>query len=127
MTNPRLLPTGTFSLEKTNATYVFVLVQGIVLGLVGMAHGIFAASQGNTPTGGYLLALGIFTVIPNYLATGIAAILVGLSVVIWTLGFIHKKNGPIVFLALSMLLFVVGGGIAQVPFFILTWAASTYQ
>lgn len=122
----RQLPEArTSSLEKTNATHVFVMIQGTILGLAGMAHGIFAALQGNTPTGGYLLALGIFTVIPNYLATGIAAIIVGLSLIIWTLGFIRSKNGPGFFLALSTLLFLVGGGVAQVPFLILTWGVST--
>ncbi len=115
----------TGSLEKINATQAFVMVQGTVLGLAGMAHGIFALLQGNRPTDGYLLALGIFTVIPNYLASGIAALIVGLSLVAWTVGFIHRKKGPIGFLALSILLFLVGGGIAQVPFFILTWGVST--
>ena len=125
MTSQHSLPARTFSLEKINGTHAFVMVQGIVIGLAGMAHGIFATLQGNTPTGGYLLPLGIFTVIPNYLATGVAAIIVGLALIVWTLGFIHKKYGSIIFLALSILLFLVGGGVAQVPFIFLTWGAST--
>jgi len=126
LTHQHLLPATTFSLDKTHATRVFVIVQGMTIGLIGLVHGIFASLRGNIPTGGYLLVLGIFTLIPNYLATGIAAILVGLSVVVWTLGSIQKKSGPTVFLALSILLFLVGGGVAQVPFFILTWGASIY-
>lgn len=125
MTHKHLRPATTFSLDKPHAIRVFVIVQGMILGLVGLVHGIFASLEGNIPTGGYLLALGIFTLIPNYLATGIAAILVGLALIVWTLGFIHTKNGPIGFLVLSILLFLVGGGVAQVPFFILTWGAST--
>jgi hypothetical protein len=110
---------------KTNSTSLFVRVQGIGVGLIGMAHGIFATLQGNTPTGGYLVHFGIFTLIPNYLITGIAAIIVGLSVIVWTIGFIHTPNGPSVFLALWILLFLVGGGIAHVLFSIVTWRVST--
>lgn len=110
---------------KNSSTRIYVLIQGILIGLGGIAHGVFETLQGNTPTGGYLVHFGIFTLIPNYLITGIAAIIVGLSVIVWTIGFIHTKNGPVVFLALSILLFLVGGGVAIVPFFILTWGVST--
>ncbi len=110
---------------KNKSTWIYALIQGIVVGLAGMVHGIFAALQGNIPTGGYLLPLGIFTLIHNYLITGIAAIVVALAVILWTIGFIHTKNGPSVFLALSILLFLVGGGVAQTVFIILTWAVST--
>ena len=43
----------------------------------------------------------------------------------WSVGFVHKKNGSLVFLLLSILLFLVGGGVAQVMFFTLAWAVST--
>jgi hypothetical protein len=59
------------------------------------------------------------------LITGIAAIVVGLAVLFWAIGFIHKKNGPSIFLLLCILLFLVGGGIAQVVLFLITWAVST--
>jgi hypothetical protein len=111
--------------RENNSTRIYVLIQGILVGLAGTAHGIFATLQGNTPTGGYLLHFGIFTLIPNYLITGIAAIIVSLSIIVWTVGFVHTKNGPTAFLALSILLFLVGGGIAHVLFSILTWGVST--
>jgi hypothetical protein len=115
----------TFFRGKNNSTRIYVSIQGILVGLGGIAHGIFATLQGNVPTGGYLTSFGIFTIIPNYLITGIAAILVGLAVIVWTISFIHTQYGPIIFLALSILLFLVGGGVAQVLFFILTWGVST--
>jgi len=91
-----------------------------------MVHGLSEALQGNIPTGGFVLeSIGAVTIIPNYLVTGIAAMLTGLSVIVWTIGFIHKKNGPLIFLTLSILLFLVGGGVAQVLFFILTWSVAT--
>jgi hypothetical protein len=109
-----------------NCTKSYVIYMGILGGFAGTVHGIFEILRGNTPTGGVVLqTIGAVSIIPNYLITGIAAIIVALSLASWTIGFIHKKNGPIVFLMLSILLFLVGGGVAQVLFFLLTWAVST--
>ncbi|MDP2278822.1 MAG: hypothetical protein Q8K51_11420, partial [Nitrospirota bacterium] len=66
-----------------------------------------------------------FTLIPNFLMTGIAAMMVGLAIIIWSLGFVQKKNGPTVFLLLFVLLLMVGGGVAQILFFPLIWLVST--
>ncbi len=115
----------TLSPRINESTRIYVLIQGMLIGLAGMAHGIFETQQGNVPTGAYLISFGIFTVIPNYLATGITAIAVALSVILWTSGFVHKRNGPLVFLLLCLLLFLVGGGVAQLVFIFLTWAIST--
>ncbi len=99
---------------------------GLLAGFTGMIHGLYETFQGNTPTGGNVVAsFGVFTLIQNYLFTGIAAIIVALTLAIWTIGFIHKKNGPIVFLILAILLFLVGGGVAIVFFTPVVWAAST--
>jgi hypothetical protein len=115
-----------FAWRDFNCTRLFVVIQGILGGLGGSIHGIYAILQGNKPAwGSSLLTIGAFTVIDNYLITGIAAILVSLALVIWTIGFIHKKNGPTIFLLISILLFLVGGGIAQVGFFLIAWGVST--
>ena len=112
--------------KTSTSTRLFVIIQGILLGLVGMIHGIAETQQGNTPTGGVLLgSIGAFTLLPTYLISGIAAIIVSCSLIVWTVGFIQKKNGPRNFLMLSLLLFFVGGGIAQVIFVLITWGAST--
>ncbi len=58
-----------------------------------------------------------FTLIPNFLITGIAAMLVGLAIIVWSIGYIHRKNGAIVLLLLFVLLLLVGGGVAQILFF----------
>ena len=55
--------------------------------------------------------------IPNFLITGIAAMLVGLGLIVWSIGFVQRKNGPAILLGLFVLLLLVGGGIAQVIFF----------
>jgi len=115
MTNSRLLPTGTFSLGKTNATYVFVLVQGIVLGLVGMAHGIFAASQGNTPTGGYywLSAFYSDSQLSGNRNRRDSSRFVRCNMDSWIYS---QEERTDCFPGAFDVAFVAGGGIAQVPF-----------
>lgn len=121
------------------ATRTNVVVMTIVLAVSGMlAHGLFEVLQGNTPTPGLIIrAIGpeqqmweygteeAFTLIPNFLITGLLAMGVSLALILWAVGFVHKRHGPLVLLLLFVLLFLVGGGIAQVLFFVPLWAAST--
>jgi len=51
--------------------------------------------------------------------------IVGLAIIIWSLGFVHKKNGPVVFILLFVLLLMVGGGVAQTLFFPWIWLVAT--
>jgi ABC-type Na+ efflux pump permease subunit len=46
-------------------------------------------------------------------------------VIVWCIGFLQKRYGPLVLLILFIVLFLVGGGIAQVLFFLPVWAYST--
>ena len=121
-----------------SATRAIVSTLGVIFGIGGMAHGFFETLQGNTPTEGLIIsAIGeaqrmwvhgtetAFTLIPNFLITGIVAIVVSLIIIIWSVTSIHKKNGPLVFILLFILLFLVGGGIGQIIFFTLGWAAAT--
>jgi hypothetical protein len=122
------------------ATRINVAVLGVMLALSGMlAHGLFEVLQGNMPTDGLFIeaigeahrmwehgAEGAFTIIPNFLITGLLAIAVSLCIIVWSIGFVHRRHGPLVFLLLFVLLFLVGGGVAQVAFFIPCWAASTW-
>jgi hypothetical protein len=112
------------------ATRINVTVLGVIFGISGINHGLFETLQGNLPTGGlFISAIGeaqkmwphgnepAFTFIPNFLISGIAAMLVGLAIILWSCGYFHKKNGPIILLLLFILLLLVGGGVAQVLFF----------
>jgi hypothetical protein len=111
---------------ENRSTKIYVVIQGVVGGLAGMIHGFAEISQGNRPTGGqWLVSVGAFTLIPNYLATGMAAVLVGLCVLVWTLGFIQTKHGATIFLILATVLFLVGGGVAQVLFYLIAWGVAT--
>ena len=120
------------------ATRINVATLGTIFGISGMSHGFFETLQGNVPTRGlFIFAIGeaqkmwphgnepAFTIIPNFLLTGIAAMIVGLSIIIWSLGFVHKKNGPTVFILIFILLLMVGGGVAQILFFPFIWLVST--
>ncbi len=121
-----------------SATRITVATLGTIFGISGMNHGFFEILQGNVPTGGlWISAIGearqmwphgnepAFTLIPNFLMTGIAAMLVGLAIMIGSLGFVHRKNGPAVFILLFILLLLVGGGVAQILFFPWIWLVST--
>jgi hypothetical protein len=120
------------------ATRANVAALGVVFGLSGISHGFFEALQGNSPTGGmFIAAIGeahrmwphgseaAFTLIPNFLITGITAMVVGLLIIIWSLGFVHRINGPTILLLLFVLLLLVGGGVAQVLFFPWIWLVAT--
>lgn len=125
MTQSNLTKSAPVPWQNISASRLLVIVEGTLVGLTGMIHGLFEISQGNTSTGGFLLEkIGAFTILHNYLLTGITAICVGLALILWTIGFIHKKNGPIVFLGLAILLFLVGGGFAQVVFFLIAFGVS---
>ena len=122
------------------ATRINVATIGVLFGISGMTHGFGEILQGNRPTNGLIINAiaagsswsrwteggeGAFTIIPNFLLTGLLAMLVGLAIIIWSIGFVHKPRGPLVYLLLFVLLFLVGGGIGQVIFFIPAWAVAT--
>ncbi|MBN2257701.1 MAG: hypothetical protein JW704_07745 [Anaerolineaceae bacterium] len=120
------------------ATRINVTLLGVIFGISGINHGLFETIQGNVSTGGlYIFAIGeaqkmwphgnepAFTLIPNFLITGIVAILVGLAIIIWSCAYVHKKNGPFILLLLFILLFLFGGGVAQILFFPWIYIVST--
>ena len=124
--------------KKNETTRIITATIGILLAFAGFEHGLFEVLQGNKPTDGlFIQAIGetmrwwkhggedAFTIIPNFLIAGICAMSVSAFIIIWSLFFIDKKYGAILFLLLFILLTLVGGGIGFAPFFIVTWAYST--
>jgi hypothetical protein len=124
--------------KLNRTTRISVSLIGIFFGIAGLDHGFFESLQGNRVTPGlFIQAIGpaqrmwlygtedAFTIIPNFLVTGILAVLVSIAIMIWAVGFVQLKNGPLIFILLFVLLFLVGGGVGQVVFFIPTWAAAT--
>jgi hypothetical protein len=108
------------------STRIFAVILGVLTGLGGIFHGVFECLQGNEPARDILERIGAFTIIPNYLLTGLAAIFFGLLVIYWSIGCIHKKYGPLIYLLISISLFLTGGGIALIFGFLLTWGVATH-
>jgi len=107
------------------ATRTIVTAIGIILGISGLDHGIFEILQGNQTTYGMLIEAigpdqimwehggeGAFTILSNFLFTGIMAVVIGAALIIWSIGYIDHQGGPLGFLILNVLLFLFGGGIA---------------
>jgi hypothetical protein len=127
------------SFGNLSATRVTATAIGAFFGLFsGVNHGFFELLQGNKPTGGiHIYAIGeaqrfwplgsedAFTLIPNFMVTGIASMLVGVAMVIWSVWFLPTKHGRTVFLGLFVLSFLVGGGIGQAFFLVPAWAFAT--
>lgn len=129
----------TLPFPNLNATRVTAMTIGVFFGLFsGVNHGFFEILQGSKPTDGLVIhAIGeaqrfwpegtepAFTIIPNFMLTGILSIIVGLTIVIWSIWFLPTKYGRTVFLGLFILSFLVGGGMGQAFFFIPAWAFAT--
>ncbi|MFX1275333.1 MAG: hypothetical protein ACFFBP_00085 [Promethearchaeota archaeon] len=114
---------------KITASRIEVSILGMLGGFISIEHGIFEVLQGNIPTNGILInaiAPGhwywkeggelAMTFIPNFLITGIVAIIIGIFTIIWSIGFVHRKFGALGLFTLTILTLLFGGGIA---FFIL--------
>jgi len=129
----------TLPFENLNATRVIATTIGVFFGLFsGINHGFFELLQGHTPTNGPFIhaiaeaqrfwPLGTedaFTILPTFFITGVASMIVGLAIVIWSLWFLPTKHGTTIFLGLFILSFLVGGGIGQIAFFLPAWAFAT--
>lgn len=120
------------------ATRFNVATLGTIFGISGISHGFFEALQGNVSTNSFFIyAIGeaqkmwthgnepAFTLLPSFLLAGVSSMLVGCAIILWSLGFVHRKNGPTILLLLFITLLLVGGGIAQILFFPFIWLVST--
>lgn len=109
------------------ATRVVTSTLGALVGLAGIDHGIFEILQGNVaPSNLMIAAIGpsqrfwqygeetALTIIPNFLVTGILAVIFGILVTIWSIKFIDKKYGGGVLFLLGVTLFLFGGGFAPI-------------
>jgi hypothetical protein len=129
-----------FGRSNINATRTITSLLGVLVGISGISHGIFEALQGNRGTNGFVIfavgkgsiwtrwtngSEGAFTLIPNFLITDIFAVIAGALLAVWSFRFINAKWGSSFFLLIGTILFLVGGGVAQVPFIVLTWAVAT--
>ncbi len=108
------------------------------LAVAGFHHGLFEALQGNRRTPGALIdSIGpehirwihgtdpAFTIVPNFLITGLLAMGVSVAIVVWCFTGLRRRHGAATLLTLFILLTLVGGGIGHIVFFLslCAWAA----
>lgn len=106
---------------KTVATWF-----GVSAGIAGLEHGYFEILQGNAQPENLMIAsMGppcvpeeiwnacepAMTIIPDFLITGILAVIIGLLITIWSVIFIQRKHGWLVLILLSVALLLFGGGL----------------
>jgi hypothetical protein len=111
--------------EMRKATRITAAWLGITAGLAGIEHGVFEILQGNTrPEGVVIPSIGppcvaeevwnacepAMTIVPNFLITGILAVVIGLAVAVWAGGFMQRKRGGWVLILLNIALLLFGGG-----------------
>jgi hypothetical protein len=94
---------------------------GVIAGITGGSHGPGETLQGNVAPSGIVIeawpALTLLvgepamTLIPNFFVTRVLATIFGILVTIVAAVYIHRKNGGLVLILLSILMLAVGGGI----------------
>ena len=112
-------------------------VYGIYAGILGAEHGFFEALQGNTATAHLRVFAASWelpfpfgrepamTLIPNFLATGIAAMLCSGAMIFWSTRFIRGKRGAVVLTLLSVVLLLVGGGFGPISLLMVACIAAS--
>lgn len=122
---------------SNRATRIFASALGVLVGLAGVEHGILEVLQGNVrPDGVMIDAIGpeqrlwefatetALTIIPSMLISGILSIVFGMLVTIWAYRYVDRKYGALILLALSIALFLVGGGFAPILLSVLAFIAA---
>lgn len=107
------------------ATRIVAATFGVLAGIAGLGHGITEILQGNVHPASFMFAsIGApcvpetawhacepaMTLLPNLLIAGILTVLMALVLMLWSLAFIHRKNGGGLLILLSVVLLLVGGG-----------------
>jgi hypothetical protein len=121
--DPTRKETAARDIRKRNATRMTVSTFGALAGLAGIEHGIGEVLQGSVAPGGVMILswpeTGLFrilagepamTIFPNLLATGILAILLSMTFLVWVTKFVQRRNGGLILLLLSALMLLAGGG-----------------
>ncbi|MFW9994001.1 MAG: hypothetical protein ACFFD4_18295 [Candidatus Odinarchaeota archaeon] len=125
-------------LQDVTATRAVVSTFGALAGFFGMEHGFFEVLQGNVAPGGLFFEAVAphqslwpdgnelaMTLVPNLFVTGLLAMITGFLVICWSIAFVQRKLGASILLILSIILLLVGGGIAPVELAVVAAAVAT--
>jgi len=113
------------SFFRTTSAYKLIAVSFGILGGIGSAvHGIGEIQQGNVRPDSVFISswaegpIALYydgdpgiTLIPNFLATGIACVIVSLFVILWSSKFLGTRRNGAILLASSIVLLLIGGGV----------------
>ena len=113
-----------------NHTHFSTTTFNIILAIAGIEHGVGEILQGDKAPPSlvfqswpnselYEIVNGepAMSIIPNLLITGILTIIVSLLLIVWSVKYIQTDHGATGVLLLSILMLLVGGGLAG-PFLI---------
>ncbi len=64
------------------------------------------------------------TVIPNFLVTGIVAMVIGVAIIVWSTVFVQRKHGAAVLFLLSIALLLLGGGFGPISLLVVACMAA---
>jgi hypothetical protein len=98
---------------------------GTIIGIAGLEHGVGEILQGDIPPPGivieswpnnaaYEIMAGepAMTLLPSMLLSGILTVIMSIILIFWTVKYIDRKYGGLIFILLSFLLLPIGGGFA---------------
>jgi hypothetical protein len=107
------------------ATKTVAMYFGVSAGIAGLEHGYFETLQGSTRPASLMFASWgppcvpekiwhacepAMSILPNFLITGLLAMLLSLVIMVWSAGFVQRKQGGLVLILLSIALLLFGGG-----------------
>jgi hypothetical protein len=114
---------GKNTLTTISAAKLIASIFGVLSGLGGILHGVGEILQGNVvpdgmfieswtqgPIAAHMGGDPAMTIVPNLLVTGILALIVSITVIVWSAAYVHRKHGGLILLLLSIVMFLVGGG-----------------
>ena len=106
---------------RGSITIAVATILGIFAGVAGASHGPGEILQGDIAPSGIIIEAWpsltllsgepAMTLIPNFRVSGIVTVFSGLAVTIWAATRIRSKNGGLVLVLLSIMMFLVGGGL----------------
>lgn len=126
------------SLMNARATWLVASVFGVLASIGGMTHGVGEIRQGNVAPENFFFPswadgpiateMGgdpAISVVPNFLVTGILALIVSGAMLVWAAAFVQRKHGGLVLMLLAIVLLLVGGGIGSPVIAFLAGVAGT--